>query len=163
VVAAVDHRVIGVHDHGAAGGVLPAERALWSAQYFDAGDIVVRLFLEVARESAHAVAVRHHPDGGLRIVLRLADAADIEIDALTEVVDGRAGCGELQLIDRHHPQLGQLGAAQDRCSDRRILKIRVAAFRGDHDLRQNGLSRIVRRRRVGRLRHSGAATPQRHR
>jgi len=33
-------------------------------------------------------------------VFALADAADVEVDALAEIVDRRAGCNELQLIDR---------------------------------------------------------------
>jgi len=55
---------------------------------------------------------------------------------LAKIIDRRTRGGELQLIDGEDAQIGKLSATQDRRGDRRLLQVRVPAFRRDHDLRQ---------------------------
>src|SRR6185436_19440820 len=85
--AAVDGWVVGAHEYRAAGGVLADEGALRPAQDFHARDVVVRLGGVITRKGRHAVAIDDHAGGRLRVVLGLADAADVEVDALAEIVD----------------------------------------------------------------------------
>ena len=161
-VAAVDLRVGAVDDHRAAGGVLAREGALWAAQDLDAGDVVVGLFLEITWEGRDPVAIGDDAGAGLAVVLALADAADVEVVALAEVVDGQRGAHELQLVDRQHPSLLEVGAGEHGGGDRHRLQVLSAPFGGDDQLlHRRGVAGLGRFR--GRLRMGKAHARQRQR
>ena len=85
--AAADHRIVGVDEHRAAGCVLADDGALRPAQNLHVGHVEIRLFLEITGEGRHAVAIGDHARRGLRIMLALADAADVEFQPLPEIID----------------------------------------------------------------------------
>ncbi len=165
-VASVDDGIIRGDEHGTAGRVLASERALWTAQNLEIRHVVVRLFLEISRESREAVAIGHDAHGGLGVVLTLADAADVEIDALPEVVDRRAGRGELQGIHGDDTHVTDVISAEDSGRDRRALRIRMTPLRRDDDLLQGHPGRHISgirllRARADRLRGGRAIPTQR--
>ena len=133
-VTAIDDRVVRCDEHRAARGVLADEGALRAAQDFHARDVVVRLGRVVARKGRHAVAIGDHARGRLRVVLGLADAADVEVDALAEIVDHRRGRYELQLVDHRDAGIDDLVARHDRRRDRSLLQIRATPLGGHDDL-----------------------------
>ena len=67
-------------------------------------------------------------------MLGLADAADVEVDALAEIVHRRRRRDELQLVDRGDAAGGDVLAGHDRRRDRRRLQVRAAPLGGDDDL-----------------------------
>ena len=133
VVSTADDGIVRIHEDGAADRVLALERALRSAQHLDALDIVVGLFRDVAGNGRHAVAVRDHAGRRLRVVLALADPADVEIDALTEIVDRDVRCNELQLVDDIHAFVLKRIAAQNGGGNGGLLKVRRPALGGHHN------------------------------
>ena len=130
----VDDRILRRDEDRAAGGVLAHERALRAAQDFHARNVVVRLRGEVTRKGRHAIAVGDHARGGLRVVLGLADATDVEVDALAEVVHRRRRRDELQLVDRGDAAGGDVFTGHDRRRDGRRLQTRAPPLGGDDDL-----------------------------
>ena len=134
VIPAVDDGIVGVQEHRAARRILPCDRALRSAQHLDVGDVVIRFFLEIAGEGGNAVAIGDHTRRRLGVVLGLADAADVELEALAEIVDRDARHVELQLVDGDDALVGEILAAQHRGRDRGRHQILGAALGGHHDL-----------------------------
>ncbi len=127
------------HEHRATRRVLAHERALRAAQNLDARDVVVRLGREVAGKGCHAVAIGDHTRRRLRVVLRLADAADVEVDALAEVVYRGAGRDELELIDRGDTAVRDVFTGQHRYGNRRGLQVGATSLGGDDDLSEISL------------------------
>ena len=107
-------------EHRAAGRVLADDRALRAPQDLDVGDVVIGLALEIAGEDRRTVAVSDHAGGGLRIVLGLADAANVEVVALAEIVDDDARRRELQGVD-----VGDALVGSSRCRKGRSRRSRV--------------------------------------
>ena len=66
-------------------------------------------------------------------MLGLADAADVEVDALAEVVDRGRRRDELQLVDRRDAAVGDVLAGHHRRRDRRLLQVGAAPLGGDDD------------------------------
>ena len=133
VVTAIDYRVVRRDEYRAARGVRPAERALRTTQHLDRRDVVVGFLGEVTREGRDAVAIGDDARGRLRVVFGLADAADIEVETLAEIVDGGRRHRELQLIDDVDTHLRKVVAGQHRRRDRRRLQRFGAAFCMDCD------------------------------
>ncbi len=143
IVPAADHRVVGRHEHRAAGRVLADEGALRPAIHFDAFDVVIGLGGQITREGRHAVAVGHHARRRLRVVLALADAADVEVDALAQVVDRHVGRDELQRIDVEDVPVLQVVAAEHARRDRRRHQVLAPALcRHDHRLDRTARSAV---------------------
>jgi hypothetical protein len=67
-------------------------------------------------------------------MLALADAADIDVVTLAEVVHGQRRTDELKLIDGEHAPLEQIVLGQHGGGDRRLLQVGGASLGGDDDL-----------------------------
>ena len=98
-IAAADVGIVRIDEHRATGCVLAYERALRTAIHFDVLDVIELLSGQLARKRGGAVAVQDHADRYLAVVLTLADAANVEVDALTQIVDRQVGSKELQIVD----------------------------------------------------------------
>ena len=164
--AAVDDRIDGVDEYRAAGRVLADDRTLRSAQHLDVGDVVIGLALDVAGEGRHAIAISDDAGGGLRVVLGLADAADVEVVALAEIVDHHARRCELQRVDVGDALVLERVAADHRCRNRGGHQVLTAALGCDDDRVVTLGARILRRlilrgnRAAPRQRERGRAEPK---
>ena len=96
VVPSTNDRVLGVDKHRAASRILANDCPLWTAQDLDVRHVVIGFSLEKTGETGNAVAISDHASGGNGAGFSLTDAADVEFETLTEIVDHYGGADELE-------------------------------------------------------------------
>ncbi|MES3090575.1 hypothetical protein O6027_03125 [Sphingomonas aerolata] len=141
-------------EHGAARRVAAGKRTLRPAQHFDAGDVVIGLALEISGQGRDAIPIGHDADADGAAWFALADAADVEIVALSGRVHGQRRRGELKLLDGIDALAHQILTAQHRRSDTGALQA-CAAPLGGHDDVVRCLLTVIGLGRSGRIGRSG--------
>ena len=131
MISTADDRIVGIGKYRATGGILANNSSLRTAQNLNVGHIVIGLFLEIAGKARDTVTIGDHPCGGQAVGFCLADAADVEFQTLSEIVDYHARHRELQCIGRENAFFGEVLAGQHSRRDRCLQKVFAAALGSD--------------------------------